>query len=347
MEAEFHNSRIVSILGLSFFVLGISLGPMFLSPLSEFYGRRPIYLVSWTFYVIWIIPQAVSMNIETMLVSRFLDGFSGSAFLAVSGGTVGDLFAKDELQLPMALFSIAPFIGPSIGPLLGGFINYNVSWRWTYYVLLIWGVVLLVAIIVLVPETYRKLPVKHVWKQPLTWADPILLRNKARQMRKDTGEEKWMAPTEKTEKSVIKAVSRSLLRPFQLLIFEPMCLSLCIFSAILLGILYLFFGAFPLVFTTNHGFNLWQIGLSFMGIGVGMIIAIMTDPIWHRKRDQLIRELEQETGIPGQSEPEFRLPSAIVGSFLVPAGIFMFGWSTYPWVHWIVPIIGSTIFGAG
>lgn len=156
MEAEFGNSRIVSILGLSFFVLGISFGPMFLSPLSEFYGRRPIYLVSWSFYVIWIIPQAVAPNIATIIVTRFLDGFSGSAFLAVSGGTVGDLFAKEDLQLPMALFSIAPFIGPSIGPLLGGFINYNVHWRWTYYVLIIWGFALLVAIVFIVPETYRK-----------------------------------------------------------------------------------------------------------------------------------------------------------------------------------------------
>lgn len=156
MEAEFGNSRIVSTLGLSLFVLGISLGPMFLSPLSEFYGRRPIYLVSWSLYVIFVIPQAVAQNIETVLVGRFLDGFAGSAFLAVSGGTVSDLFARQELQAPMLLFSISPFVGPSIGPLLGGFINYNVNWRWTYYVLLIWGFVWLVCIVLLVPETYRK-----------------------------------------------------------------------------------------------------------------------------------------------------------------------------------------------
>lgn len=156
MEAEFGNSRIVSTLGLSFFVLGISLGPMFLSPLSEFYGRRPIYIVSWASYIIWIIPQAVSRNIATMLVSRFLDGLSGSAFLAVSGGTVGDLFAKHELQAPMLLFSISPFIGPAIGPLIGGFINYNTDWRWTYYVLLIWGFVLFLGIVFVVPETYRE-----------------------------------------------------------------------------------------------------------------------------------------------------------------------------------------------
>lgn len=161
MEAEFGNSRIVSVLGLSTFVLGIAFGPMFFSPLSEFYGRRPIYLVAWTMYVIWIIPQAVAPNIQTMLVTRFLDGFAGSTFLAVSGDTVGDLFARSELQYPMQIFTIAPFIGPCAGPLIGGFINYNVSWRWTYYVLIIWSFGLLVAIVFLVPETYRKPPEKR------------------------------------------------------------------------------------------------------------------------------------------------------------------------------------------
>ena len=156
-----------------------------------------------------------------------------------------------------------------------------------------------------------------------------------------------MAPTEKIQKSVAQAIGRSLLRPFQLLIFEPMCLCLCIFGAILLGILYLFFGAFPLVFRTNHAFNLWQVGLTFLGIGIGFVAAVATGPLWTRIRERLTLKLEKETGIEGASEPEFRLPPAIVGAVLVPAGIFMFAWSTYPWVHWIVPIIGSAIFGIG
>ncbi|GJN82095.1 hypothetical protein PLIIFM63780_005632 [Purpureocillium lilacinum] len=331
MEAEFGNSRIVSVLGLSTFVLGISFGPMFLSPLSEFYGRRPIYLVAWTTYLVWLVPQAVARNVAVVLVFRFFDGFSGSAFLAVSGGTVGDLFARHELQAPMALFSVSPFIGPSLGPLLGGFINYNVDWRWTYYVLLIWSFALWLAIVFLVPETYH----------------PILLRNKARALRKQTGDSRWTAPSERVKKSMARAIGRSLLRPFQLLLFEPMCLNLCLFSAILLGILYLFFGAFPLVFGNNHGFNVWQTGLAFLGIMVSMLLGVATDPLWHRIRARLIRKYERETGVSGASEPEFRLPPAILGSLLAPAGLFMFGWSTYPWVHWIVPIIGSAIFGMG
>jgi len=44
-------------------------------------------------------------------VSRFLDGFSGSAFLSVSGGTIGDLFLPHELSAPMMLFTASPFLG--------------------------------------------------------------------------------------------------------------------------------------------------------------------------------------------------------------------------------------------
>ena len=83
ITAEFQISRIVATLGLSLFVVGLGLGPMILGPLSEFYGRRPIYIISFAFFMIWLIPCAVAKNIETELVSRFIDGLAGSAFLSV------------------------------------------------------------------------------------------------------------------------------------------------------------------------------------------------------------------------------------------------------------------------
>lgn len=154
---------------------------MLLAPLSEFYGRRPIYIISFAFFLIWLIPSAVARNIQTMLIARFFDGLAGSAFLSVAGGTVGDLFNREQLQAPMMIFTASPFIGPALGPLVGGFINENTSWRWTFYVLIIWSAALLAGITLFVPETFH----------------PVLLRNKARKLRKETGEERWKAPLEK------------------------------------------------------------------------------------------------------------------------------------------------------
>jgi hypothetical protein len=169
----------------------------------------------------------------------------------------------------------------------------------------------------------------------------------ARARRQETGDSRWTAPIEKTNRSIATTIRLSLLRPFQLLILEPMVLNLCLFTAILLGILYLFFGAFPLVFGNVHGFNLWQVGLSFLGILAGTLVAGAADPIFHGIRARLVASLERRTGMKGCSEPEFRLPPAMCGSFLVTVGLFTFGWTTSADIHWIVPIIGSGIFGAG
>lgn len=352
MNAEFGCSRIVATLGLSMFVLGIALGPMW-SPLSEFYGRRPIYLAAFAVFTVWIVPCAVARNIGTVIVSRFFQGLSGSAFLSVSGGTVGDLFTPNQMHYPMIMFTASPFLGPSFGPMIGGFINSNVNWRWTHYLLIIWAFMICLALVVTVPETYReyhsdprcgKLRCTLVL---MSLIDPVVLRNKARKIRKDTGDERWKAPIEMTNKSLVRTVGLSLLRPFQILIFEPMALILNLYSAILLGILYLFFGAFPLVFQGTFGFNLWQTGLTFLGMLVGMFCAALMGPLWVKIRAQLIEKNERLTGVEGKAEPEYRLPSAILGSFLVTIGLFWFGWSSFPWVHWIMPIIGSGIFGAG
>lgn len=148
-------------------------------------------------------------------------------------------------------------------------------------------------------------------------------------------------------RSITQTVMRSCYTPFQLLLLEPMCLSLDLFSAILLGVLYLFFGAFALVFKNNHGFNQWQVGMSFLGLGIGIVLAACTDPLWHKNYARLVRQREAAGGEPGGTEPEYRLPPAIAGAVLVPIGLFWFGWTTYSSVHWIVPIIGSAFFGAG
>nr|POF04486.1 efflux pump atb [Quercus suber] len=111
LEQEFHVSREVATLGLTTFVVGLGLGPMILSPLSEFYGRRIIYLCAFGMFFIWLIPCAVANNIATMLVARFFDGLAGSAFLSVAGGTVGDMFRREKLSAPMMVYTASPFIG--------------------------------------------------------------------------------------------------------------------------------------------------------------------------------------------------------------------------------------------
>lgn len=216
-------------------------------------------------------------------------------------------------------------VGPSLGPLIGNFMNQSVSWRWTFWLLAIWSFFILVSLYFFVPETYH----------------PVLLRQRAIALREATGDPRYRAPIEKLDRSITRTVLYSCTRPFQLLIFEPMVSLLCTFTAILLGVLYLFFQAFPLVFSNVYHFEEQIIGCTFLGLLVGMVLGILTDPLWARNRHRLIANNN------GVSEPEFRLPPAIAGAVLVPIGLFWFAWTTVASVHWIVPIIGSMFFGAG
>jgi len=112
-----------------------------------------------------------------MLVARFLDGLAGSAFLSVAGNTVEDMFNLHQHQAPILIYTTSPFVGPLLGPLVGGFINQYTSWRWTFYILIIWSAVNLGIIALLVPETYHlfyyrerlegfeKRPEMHQWRR--------------------------------------------------------------------------------------------------------------------------------------------------------------------------------------
>lgn len=195
---------------------------------------------------------------------------------------------------------------------VGGFINSFTTWRWTFYVLLIWTGAILVSLVLFVPETYHPVYVALVRSCCHLLIVTRLLRRKAQKLRKETGDERWKAPIEKLQRSVAQTVLRSIYRPLLLLTLEPMCLNLCIFSAILLGILYLFFGAFQLVFENVYGMDLWQRGLVFIGLSVGMLFAILSDPFWRRIYAKLEHKHEAATGKADDPQPEWRLPPGML-----------------------------------
>jgi MFS family permease len=180
-------------------------------------------------------------------------------------------------------------------------------------------------LVVFVPETYV----------------PVILKKKARRLRESTGDPKFYAPVDRREGTLTSAILVSCYKPFQLLLFDRMALLLDSWNALILGILYLAFQAFPVIFEDIHGFNMQSTGLTFIGIGLGMLSAISTQPFWNRL---YARETAKYNGDP---PPEMRLIMGQVGAILVPVGLFWLAFTTYPQVHWIAPIIASVPFGSG
>jgi MFS family permease len=111
----FEISRTVALLGLTSFTLGIGLGPMATAPLSEFYGRRIIYLVSSPVFMLFTLGAGFSMSFPGLVICRFFAGLAGSPALAVGAGTNADLFLPRQRAIATSMFLAAPFAGPALG----------------------------------------------------------------------------------------------------------------------------------------------------------------------------------------------------------------------------------------
>lgn len=316
----------VATLGVSLFVLGFALGPLIWAPLSEIYGRQVIFAISYSGFAIFNAAGIGSKNIQTLLILRFLAGSFGSSPLTNAGGQIADLFNARERGAAMAIFALAPFLGPTIGPIAGGFLAQSKGWRWNMGMMTIFSGVMLILGLLFVPETYA----------------PVILRKRAQKLRLLTGNvyrTKEDAARGKIAPS--KALSTALLRPWILLFREPIVLVLSIYISVIYGTLYLLFSAVPIVFQEHRGWSEGVGGLAFLGIAVGMLIAVVLSALSNKV---YLRTAAQHGGI---APPEARLPGAMIGGIAIPIGLFWFAWTNSPDVHWISPIMAGVPFGFG
>jgi multidrug resistance protein len=131
---EFHiTNQIEESLTLSIFVLAYAIGPLFLGPLSEMYGRVIVLQISNLLYLFFNLGCGLAQTKGQMIALRFLSGLGGSAPLALGGGVLSDLFTAEERGRAISIYSLAPLLGPAVGPIAGGFITENTTWRWVFY----------------------------------------------------------------------------------------------------------------------------------------------------------------------------------------------------------------------
>ena len=119
LAKDFHitSSSIVS-LTVSIYLCGFAVGPMFLAPLSELYGRLVIYHICNVIYIGFIAGCALGRNTAMFLAFRFLAGCASSGPLTVGGGTVADVIPPAQRGRAMSLFFMGPLLGPVGGIIL-------------------------------------------------------------------------------------------------------------------------------------------------------------------------------------------------------------------------------------
>ena len=187
---------------------------------------------------------------------------------------------------------------------------------------------------------------------------PSLLRKRAAAKRKESGDERWWSAYDE-KKSFWPLLKVNLSRPFVLMVTEPvrriselcwpkakLALQICIFwdiyVALVYGVLYLCFVAYPIVFEDIRGWSPGISGLAFCGIGTGTLVTIACEPLIRWWINQ--HKKDPETGEP---PPEAMVSVITLGAVLLAVGEVWFAWTCTPNVHWIVPILAGIPFGAG
>ncbi|KAI6164743.1 major facilitator superfamily domain-containing protein [Pisolithus thermaeus] len=311
-------------LTLCVFLLSLAVGPLFIAPLSEMYGRVWVLHIGNLVFLIFNLACALAPTAGAFIGFRFLAGFAGSTPLAIGGGVIGDLFAERDRASAMALYTIGPLIGPAIGPIIGGFVSQSIGTQYVFY--LITGLCGLAAALAipLLRETYA----------------PVLRLRKVKH------------PIDVEEKAVIRTIAArwnylwtNIARPMLILTRSFICFILSLYMALsttLSGIYYLMFATFPNLFSEVYHWSIGIGGLAYIGLGLGFMLSTISGA---KISDKLYLRLVAKNN--GKGKPEMRIPALIFGSFFVPVGLLWYGWSAQARIHWIMPIIGTSIYGFG
>ncbi|KAJ7240402.1 MFS polyamine transporter [Mycena haematopus] len=329
VAADFGSSAEVADLITSLFLLGYVLGPMFWGPGSELLGRRPVFIFAMSIYTLLHLGQALAKNMTTMLVIRFLSGFFACSPLVNAGGVIADIWNAEKRGTAVSLFTAGVFVGPLSGPLVAGYIlEAGLSWRWVYWVMMMFAGAVTFLIIVGLPETYA----------------PVILLKKVKALRKadPAGNRHLFAGHEKQDWSYKGVRDRTILRPFIMLAGEPILMLITAYLTVLYGVLYGLLQAFPIIFIEKRGFTIGQNGLTFIAVGIGSTIGACLNLWMSRDIPRLIKEWR------GFPPPEKRLPGGMVGAVAFVVGIFWLGWTgQYSSIHWYIPALGAVVVGMG
>ncbi|PQE32656.1 MFS multidrug transporter protein [Rutstroemia sp. NJR-2017a WRK4] len=327
ISEEFGVSEQGARAGAMIFLVLYAFGCELWAPWSEELGRKPILQASLFLVNIWQLPVALAPNFASIMVGRALGGLS-SAGGSVTLGMIADMWEPDDQQYAVAFVVFSSVGGSVLGPVVGGFVEAFLPWRWNIWIQLIFGGFVQILHLICVPETRTTIMMDHI----------------AKKRRKSGESPNLYGPNEITpfrERFSAKEILITWIRPFKMFLTEPIVLTLSLLSGFSDALIFMFIQSFALVYK-QWGFGTVELGLSFIPILVGYFIA------WFAFIPAIKRNIHERQAKPDDEHAQYesRLWFLLYAAPCLPIGLIGFAWtSTGPPLPWIASSIFAAIVG--
>jgi DHA2 family multidrug resistance protein len=131
--------------------------------LAARFGRKRLFLASVVGFTVASMLCGMAQSLVQIVLFRILQGMFGAALVPLSQSVLLDVYPKERQGFAMAMWGIAVMVGPVLGPVLGGWLTENYTWRWVFYINLPIGALTFLGIIAFLPETDQNARAKLDW----------------------------------------------------------------------------------------------------------------------------------------------------------------------------------------
>ncbi|AQZ18867.1 hypothetical protein BZL39_O04100 [Zygosaccharomyces parabailii] len=325
MCLEFDRTTEIGQLGLFVFNQTSGVIPLFFAPFCELVGRKIVYTAGFIGFCLCFIGLALGRNMATILVMRTLQGGFGSIGTILVGGTFDDMFIPDHRAVPMALFSHIAIFGTMAAPIYAGFSDQGIGWRWSEAIQGLSNIPLLVVVLLCFKET----------------RGGVFLQNRAKMLRKETGDERWVAQEQLQAPGIKEALYNSSVKAIAMLLSEPVVFFFGMWIAFTWFITFLFLSVITITFSEEKHWPEGVAGLPYISLCIGVTLGFILNFLQIRKYNAIRAKAI------GAINPEHRLYGAMAGGMFLPIGLFIYSFTQYRFIHWIGPNIGLACIAFG